>query len=186
MTDSHDDSLYSHSDGADPSAFANKGPRFAPTGPQSPVAGAVEIPEPEMVLLTGAYCPRGCQLILPDAARFDDHPGITLHAAAGTVSGTIVLSPIQGDHRKTGLSFPPGTLVTLSCPFCRIELPFLGPCACSTNGQYVGLYTVQVPDPNYTVGICRRWGCFRSFLKDAGRIVTTYGPTDPQPKPTQT
>jgi hypothetical protein len=134
--------------------------------------GRVEIPEPHEVLLTGAYCPNGCQLISPDGPAFEGYPGITLIVEAKGESSTLVLSPFQGDHRRVGPELEEGSLVTLRCPSCGVTLQPVAPCPC--GGQYLALYTVQVPDPDYMVGICSRWGCFRSFLKDAGRIVTEY------------
>ena len=143
-----------------------------------PVAGApggsVDLGKPGIVLLTGAYCPSGCPLITEDAPKFDGFPGIVLSASAGGKVGRLTLSPFQGDSRKQGPAFAEGAILTLQCPICAAELPAVAPCGCGEGGQFVAMYTVRVPDPDYVVGVCRRWGCFRSFVKDAGRVVTEY------------
>ena len=135
-------------------------------------SGAIELPEPNLVLLTGAYCPNGCPLIHEEAPKFDGFPGIQLHARWRDVQGTLTLSPFQGDKRKTGPAFPEGAMLELSCPSCGARLRVLGPCPC--GGEFVALYTVRAPDPDYVVGVCRRWGCFRSFLIEGGRVITEY------------
>ncbi len=132
----------------------------------------LQFPEPNLVLLTGAYCPKGCALIREDAPRFDGFAGITLHATWEDRQGDLVLSPFQGDKRKLGPQFPEGAMLELSCPSCGTPLSVIGPCEC--GGEFVALYTVKTPDPGYLVGLCRRWGCFRSFLEEGGRLVTEY------------
>jgi hypothetical protein len=67
--------------------------------------------------------------------------------------------------------FSTGSLLRLECPTCHEPLSALGPCDCDPTGECVALFTVQAPDPAYCVGVCRRWGCFQSFLRDAGRTV---------------
>lgn len=136
--------------------------------------GSVDLETPGIVLLTGAYCPQGCPLITDDAPKFDGFPGIVLTASSGRASGQLTLSPFQGDSRKEGPQFSEGSILTLQCPICEVELPAVAPCGCGEGGQFVAMYTVRVPDPDYVVGVCCRWGCFRSFVKDAGRIVTEY------------
>ncbi len=144
----------------------------------APASGAaVELPEPKLVLLTGAYCPQGCPLIHEESPKFDGFPGIQVRARWQEVEGILTLSPFQGDKRKTGPAFPEGALLDLSCPSCGTPLPVLGPCAC--EGEFVALYTVRNPDPGFVVGICRRWGCFRSFLKEAGQVITEYRILEP-------
>lgn len=134
----------------------------------------VDLTRPGIVLLTGAYCPRGCPLITEESPKFNGFAGIVLHASSGQVGGTLVLSPFQGDSRKHGPPFPEGAILTLGCPICGVELPVVSDCDCGKGGQLVAMYTVRVPDPDFMVGLCRRWGCFRSFVRDAGRIVTEY------------
>ncbi len=133
---------------------------------------AIAFPEPNMVLLTGAYCPNGCALIREDNPKFDGFSGIVLHARWQDLEGDLVLSPFQGDKRKIGPGFPDGVMLELTCPSCGARLDPLGPCSC--GGEFVALYTVKTPDPDYVVGLCRRWGCFRSFLKEGGKVVTEY------------
>jgi len=139
---------------------------------QDPKAGPIVLPEPNLVLLTGAYCPNGCPLISEESPRFDEFPGISIQATWQDVSARLTLSPFQGDRRKIGPDFPERSMVELSCPICGTRFKPLGACTC--GGEFVAIHTVQVPDPGYLVGICRRWGCFRSFLKDAGHVVTEY------------
>jgi len=139
---------------------------------EKPEVGPIVLPEPNLVLLTGAYCPTGCPLISEDSPRFDEFPGMSLLATWQGQSSRLTLSPYQGDRRRIGPDFPDGAMLELSCPICGTPLQALGTCTC--GGEFVAIHTVQVPDLGYLVGICRRWGCFRSFLKDAGHVVTEY------------
>lgn len=127
-----------------------------------------------MVLLTGAYCPRGCPLISEDSPMFDGFPGILLTARSSGLEGRLVLSPFQGDSRKMGPDFEEGSLLQLECPICSTPLIPVAPCSCTEASQYMAIYTVKVADPEYMVGLCNCWGCFRSFIKDAGKVVTEY------------
>lgn len=132
--------------------------------------------EEEQIFLVAAYCPRGDNLMIEGAPTFDGRPGICLEVSDGKNEGLVTLSPIHGDHRKVGMEFPLGAVLTLRCPVCHIELDPIAPCSCKPDGMFVALYTVPRRSAQNFVGVCRVWGCYRSFTKDAGRILSEFRP----------
>jgi len=133
----------------------------------------------QQVYLAAAFCPRGDNLMIEGAPTFDGHPGICLEVSDGKTEGIVTLSPLHGDHRKVGMEFPPGTVLTLRCPVCHVELDPIAPCSCSPDGMFVALYTVPKRSARNFAGVCRVWGCLRSFTKDSGRILSEFRP-EPQ------
>ena len=132
--------------------------------------------EEERVRLAAAYCPRGDNLMIEGAPTFDGEPGVCLEVSDGKTEGLVTLSPFHGDHRKIGMEFPPGTVLTLRCPVCHVELDPIAPCTCSPDGMFHALYTVPKRSAQNFAGVCRVWGCLRSFTKDSGHIMSEFRP----------
>jgi hypothetical protein len=132
------------------------------------------VKEEEKIRLEAAFCPHGDNLMIEGAPTFDGHPGICLEVTDGTTEGLVTLSPVHGDHRKVGADYPPGTKLTLRCPVCHIELDPIAPCSCSPDGMFVALYTVPKRSARNFAGVCRIWGCQRSFTKDSGKILSEF------------
>jgi hypothetical protein len=132
------------------------------------------VKEEETIRLEAAFCPRGDNLMIEGAPTFDGFPGICLEVTDGKTEGLVTLSPIHGDHRKVGMDYPPGTALTLRCPVCHVELDPIAPCTCGPDGMFVALYTVAKRSARNFAGVCRVWGCLRSFTKDAGRIMSEF------------
>jgi hypothetical protein len=141
---------------------------------RKPSARTTVVKEEEKIRLEAAFCPRGDNLMIEGAPTFDGFPGICLEVTDGKTEGLVTLSPIHGDHRKIGMDFPSGTVLTLRCPVCHVELDPIAPCTCSPEGQFVALYTVPKRSARNFAGVCRVWGCLRSFTKDAGKILSEF------------
>jgi hypothetical protein len=137
------------------------------------------VKEQEVIRLDAAFCPRGDNLMIEGAPKFDGFPGICLEASDGKTDGLVTLSPIHGDHRKIGMEFPPGAVLTLRCPVCHVELDPIAPCGCHPDGLFVALYTVPKRSARNFAGVCRVWGCYRSFTKDAGKIISEFRTSEP-------
>lgn len=138
---------------------------------EEPVRTTV-IREEETIRLEAAFCPRGDNLMIEGAPTFDGYPGICLEVSDGKTEGLVTLSPIHGDHRKVGMEFSPGTTLALRCPVCHVDLDPIAPCSCGPDGMFVALYTVPRRSSRNFAGVCRVWGCLRSFTKDAGHILS--------------
>jgi hypothetical protein len=141
---------------------------------RTPSARTALVREEEVVRLQAAYCARGDNLMIEGAPTFDGFPGVCVEVTDGKTDGLVTLSPIHGDHRKIGADFPPGTVLTLRCPVCHVELDPIAPCSCSPDGQFVALYTVPRRSARDFAGVCRVWGCPRSFTKESGKIFSEY------------
>ncbi len=141
---------------------------------RKPSGKTAVVQEGEVIRLDSAFCPRGDNLMIEGAPTFDDHPGICLEVTDGARDGLVTLSPIHGDHRKVGIEFEPGTVLTLRCPVCHVELDPIAACSCHEKGMFVALYTTPKRSVSNFVGVCRIWGCLRSFTKEAGKIVSEY------------
>jgi hypothetical protein len=149
--------------------------RPAPALDDDDDAAAAVAREQAVLRLTAAYCPRGDNLILEGAPTFDGFPGICLEVSDGKRDALVTLSPLYGDHRKVGADFPAGSVLSLRCPVCHTDLDPVAPCSCSPDGLFVALYTVPRRSVRNFAGVCRIWGCQRSFAKEAGRIVPKDG-----------
>lgn len=132
------------------------------------------VQEGDVVRLDSAFCPRGDNLMIEGAPTFDGYPGICLEVSDGERDGLVTLSPIHGDHRKTGMEYADGTVLTLRCPVCHVEMDPIAPCSCHPGGMFVALYTTPRRSVRNFVGVCRVWGCYRSFTKEAGKILSEY------------
>jgi len=86
----------------------------------SPEAESIRLEEPSnesvFVVVTQVFCPNGHNLVGRSSVEFDGYPGISLWVEGGGQAGEVVVSPIHGDHRKEGVTFPDGTQLTLRCP----------------------------------------------------------------------
>jgi hypothetical protein len=147
-------------------------------GDSDPDIKSSVIKEAKSVRLEAAFCPRGDNLMIEGAPTFDGHPGICLEVTDGKSEALVTLSPIFGDHRKVGADFPPGTPLSLRCPVCHVELDPIAPCSCSPEGMFIALYTVPKRSVRDFAGVCRVWGCQRSFTKEEGQVIP-----DPAVKP---
>ena len=141
---------------------------------RQPSSKTTVVKEEENMRLEAAFCPRGDNLMIEGAPTFDGFPGICLEVTDGKTDGLVTLSPIHGDHRKIGADYPPGTFLTLRCPVCHVELDPIAPCSCSPEGMFVALYTVPKRSARHFAGVCRVWGCLRSFIKDSGKIMSEF------------
>jgi hypothetical protein len=141
---------------------------------RKPSSKTTVVKEEEKIRLEAAFCPRGDNLMIEGAPTFDGFPGICLEVTDGKTEGLVTLSPIHGDHRKIGAEYAPGTVLTLRCPVCHVALDPIAPCSCHPDGMFVALYTVPKRSARNFAGVCRIWGCQRSFTKDSGKIISEF------------
>ncbi len=153
-----------------PSDDASKGLRV---GPKEPSPETHIRHDEVLIVLTQAYCPSGHNLIRP-GEKFDGFDGLHLWISGGKVEGLVVVSPIHGDHRKRGISFPDGTQLEIACPECRKPLPRLCPCSCGHGGSLRTIYLTPGLSESYQAAVCDIWGCPRSRVIDSNEILSEF------------
>jgi hypothetical protein len=126
------------------------------------------------VVVTQAFCPNGHNLVGLSPAQFDGFPGITLRVEHEGQVAELAVSPIHGDHSKSGPSFPDGAQLDLRCPACDVQLPRLTGCRCSDGGSLRALYLTPGLSEAHVVAICDVWGCHRSRVIDNFEILSEY------------
>ncbi|GAB4292901.1 MAG: hypothetical protein Kow0090_07010 [Myxococcota bacterium] len=123
------------------------------------------------IVLTRAYCHNG-HFLLSDEELFDGHLGIKLLGRVEGREDVIYLSPIMNDQRKKTPKYTPGTIVELACPECGDKLDRVAPCGCSVGSFYRTIFLTPAADEDWSIGICDAYGCPRSFIRDAGEIIS--------------
>jgi hypothetical protein len=128
------------------------------------------------IMVTRAFCPNGHNLVKDHSVLFGGHPGISILLETADWSGEVILSPFQGDPGKWGMDerLPVGTLFTLRCPICKVELPVVSECGCEGNGKLVGFYLRPDLRPGDLVMVCNRLGCRRSKVLDSWQILSEH------------
>lgn len=133
------------------------------------------IPAEKKILVSQLFCPNGHALITPDNPRFDSQPGIKLLCEGRDHSEIVYLSPFQGDMRKKyEKGFGDGEILKIYCPVCRTEFPKLAPHDCMEGAMYIALFLDKEADVNNAACICNAWGCYSSFLRLSGEIISEY------------
>jgi len=125
----------------------------------------------ELIVITDCFCPNGHNLVT-SRARFGDQNGIIIGVGNPDSMGYIALSPFYGDKSRVSIDYDltEGELLTLFCPFCRIQLPAYAVCEC--GGVLVVMFTKPEVDYKNLVGICNRVGCKHAEIKNEGQLMT--------------
>lgn len=135
----------------------------------------------EKLLVERLYCPEGHALITPENERFDDEIGIKLLVGGKRFSQEVYLSPFYRDTRKIAeREFDGGEILSLRCPTCTEELPFLAPHDCRPGAMYVTLLMDPDAPVSSSVCICNAWGCPASFLSLYSDVVKNTRKSSPR------
>ena len=151
--------------------------------------GRLIIPEPERlktlgrakgvlagekkILIKQIYCPNGHSLISAENVKFDGEAGIHLLCEGKTIRQSVFLSPFQNDARKEyQKAFEDGEVLRIFCPVCEAEFPKLAPHDCQSGAMYIALFLDKNANLNNSVCVCNVWGCYSSFLRLSGEILS--------------
>ena len=123
-------------------------------------------------VITEAYCHNGHDLI-DKKVKISGSPSIKLLAISADKKEEINICAVEGDQsKKGGEGFKNKELVALSCPVCEEELDNIAPCDCIRGSKFVAIYLNKKRSFSSCVGICSSWGCYRSFMSSAWRIIS--------------
>jgi len=125
------------------------------------------------IVVTEAYCHNGHSLMAPDV-KISGYPSVRLLVTDDkNKKQDIYISAVDGDHeKKGGEDYKPGQILTISCPTCEEELDNIAPCDCTKGSKFVAIYLNKKRSFSTCVGICNSWGCYRSFMNSAWRIIS--------------
>jgi len=124
------------------------------------------------LVINEAYCHNGHDL-LDNELEISGYPSIKLLVSDKKHEEIINISAVEGDQqRKFKKGFADKTLLTVSCPMCKEELDNIAPCDCVKGSKYVAIYLNKKRTFGGCVGVCNSWGCFRSFMGSAWRIIS--------------
>ncbi len=131
------------------------------------------IAEEKKVLVEQLYCPAGHALISKHNPKFDGRPGIHILCEGKYFRQSVFLSPFQGDNRKEfNKDFSKGEVLRIFCPECNAEFPRLAPHDCQEGAMYIALFLDENADLNNAVCVCNVWGCYASFLRLSGDVLS--------------
>lgn len=123
-------------------------------------------------VVTEAYCHNGHELIDPKE-KISKYPSIKLLGVSGSNREEIHISAVESDQtKKGGAIFKDGEVLTLCCPVCEEELDNIAPCDCVKGSKFFAIYLNKKRSFSSCVGICSAWGCYRSFMNSAWRIIS--------------
>ena len=123
-------------------------------------------------VVTEAYCHNGHELMDP-TVKISGYPSIKLLAISDDKKEYINISAVENDHgKKGGKGFKEKELLTLACPVCEEELDNIAPCDCVRGSKFVAVYLNKKRSFSSCVGVCSSWGCYRSFMNSAWRIIS--------------
>lgn len=155
--------------------YDKKGRLIIPEPERLKVLGPAKgvIAEEKKVLVEQLYCPRGHPLINKHNPQFEGRPGIHILCEGKYFRQSVFLSPFQGDNRKEfNKDFSQGEILRIFCPECNTEFPRLAPHDCHEGAMYIALFLDKNADLNNAVCVCNAWGCYASFLRLAGDVLS--------------
>lgn len=124
------------------------------------------------LVLTEAYCHNGHSLV-DKSVKISGYPSIQLLVSDGKHEEMVNISAVEGDQeKKYKKDFKKNTLLVVSCPTCKEELDNIAPCDCIKGSKFVAIYLNKKRSFTGCVGICNSWGCYRSFMGSAWRIIS--------------
>ena len=125
------------------------------------------------LVITQAYCHNGHDLISNDV-KISGYPSIKLTVAGhDNKKQDVYISAVDGDHEKQGgKGFKDNQLLTICCPVCEEELDNIAPCDCTKGSKFVAIYLNKKRSFTSCLGVCNSWGCYRSFMNSAWRIIS--------------
>ncbi|MEI6093164.1 MAG: hypothetical protein WCQ47_05715 [bacterium] len=124
------------------------------------------------LVVTRAYCHNGHDL-MSNEFKISGYPSIKVLISDVNKKQDVYISPVDGDRTKHGGDgFNEHQLVTISCPTCEEELDNIAPCDCTKGSKFVAIYLNKKRSFTSCVGICNSWGCYRSFMNTAWRIIS--------------
>ena len=125
------------------------------------------------IVVNEAYCHNGHNLMSPDV-KIAGYPSIRLLITDPKgKKHDLYISAVDGDHeKKGGEGIKQGQLLVVSCPICEEELDNISPCDCTKGSKFVAIYMNKKRSFSSCVGVCNSWGCYRSFMNSAWRIIS--------------
>lgn len=124
------------------------------------------------LVVTRAYCHNGHELI-SNEVKISGYPAIKLLISDGKEKEYVYISSVDADRsKKGGAGFKDNQLLTVACPVCEEELDNIAPCDCTKGSKFMAIYLNKKRSFTSCVGICNSWGCYRSFMNTAWRIIS--------------
>jgi len=130
----------------------------------------LNLQENEKLAITECYCKNGHNLI-NSRAQFNGLPGILIKVYGHNGRGFLALSPVWGDKSKISVDIDliENELLHLCCPLCDEVLVKYSHCEC--GGEMVTLFLDKKQDFSNCIGICNRYGCPHSEIKNSQELL---------------
>lgn len=124
------------------------------------------------ILVKEAFCHKGHNL-MDNERTIKDKPSIKIMITHNNKDYELFLSPFMNDPMKISIQELPLNIITeVCCPVCKEELIKLSPCSCNKGAAFRAIFLTPNADHENLIGICDCHGCYRSFLKDGGKIIS--------------
>jgi hypothetical protein len=123
-------------------------------------------------VITGAYCPRGCNII-DENHKINGEPGLRIKFKRPGNEGEFVISAIEGDFDKVILSgeLEDGVKDELFCPHCFIPFKKLVTCNCCEDADMIVIGLTPKLDFNNAISFCNVTGCKNGSFIRSGDVL---------------
>ena len=123
-------------------------------------------------VVTGAYCPDGCNIIDMEH-KINGVPGLRIRFKRPGTEGEFVLSAIEGDFDKIILSgeLEDGVKDELYCPHCGVMFKKLVNCSCKPDADMVVIGLTPKLDFNNAISFCNVTGCANGTSIKSGDVL---------------
>ena len=126
-----------------------------------------------VVVVHQAFGPTGESLVGVGDVEFDGFAAITLKVKSGERSGLVHLSPIHGDRRKEGETFPDGATLELLCPTSGKPLDYV-PELDEDGAQYFAIYMTPRLAAGPAAYLSNVWGHYDSRVVDDQELISRW------------